>query len=165
MNRTDIPPQTAAEEPGGEQFSDLVRRILDLPSSDQQRLHAMLAAMLGPVPGAPIADRVAYPAVTNEDEAEDEYREIELWLASIDHEVPAKQVRLIDEVGTRVVFQASLDLLSERRGKLLDNHPPLAVRGAVTRLATESPVQLALGVLGLAVGIVSFAVWAFQKIF
>jgi len=161
MRPTDHTAATSPQSDNPDAFSDLIRRVLDLPSKDQQRLHAMLAAMLDAAPQA----RDESTAPSHEDAAEEERRDTQAWLAAIDLESPARQMKLIDEIIPQVEYQSSMELLEARRRTLLDNHPPLAVRGAVTRLASESPMQLVLGVAGLCVAIVSLAVWVFNRIF
>lgn len=164
MNTTQINQgaNTASSDSAARDFGSLLKDILDLPRHEQQRLSATLNSMLGDTTDS---TATVDPARVQEASAlDDEPERVQSYLNEIRQERPNTQIRLIDDLTTQVETQDSLTMLHARRQELLDDSPPLAVRVAITRLASDKPGQLAIGAAGLLLAVVSAGVWVFQRI-
>lgn len=129
------------------EFGEVLKGALALTPDDQARLCSVLQRVTG-VPDArstPDAEVKLPPAP---------HLTLEVWLQRIQNESAWSQLMLLDKALEAEDAPDQRAMLEEARAQLLRGHPPLAIRRAVTDLASRSPGGLCVGILGLMVGVV-----------
>lgn len=131
------------------EFTEILKGALALSQEDQARLCSVLQRVTGAA-GNLAADSVPEPLSESE-------RTVQDWLQQIRGEAPWIQLVFLDdalEAEDAVVKRAALDAA---RTQLLRDHPPLAIRRAVTDLAARHPAGVCVGALGLLIGVFGLA--------
>lgn len=127
------------------EFGEVLKSALALCQDDQARLCSVLQRLTGapaPLPEGGTEVQLAPQRTAQE------------WLDQIQNEAPWSQLALLDEALEAEDASDERAVLEGARAQLLRAHPPLAIRRAVTELASRSPVAICVGILGLLVGIV-----------
>lgn len=140
-------------------FPRVLTEVLALSRQDQQQVYAVLARVIGEAP----ADQPAHVEVAAVPEQPE--RASSDWLMLIDHEPPWSKVQLIDDALEREDEADQRQVLSNALSSLLSEHPQLAVRRAVTRVALEHPIGICAGGIGLLLGVVAIAQSLFRVLF
>lgn len=144
-------------------LSGVLRRVLELGHEDQKRLRAILSSLAGApadaVTNAPASSTEPHPA------EEPAAGTASQWLDQIRAEAPWSQVRLLDEALHAEDGETDLQLLRDARARLLQENPPLAVRLAVVRLATERPLAVCTGGVGLLLAVIALGRGVFRLVF
>lgn len=127
------------------EFGEVLKGALALCQDDQARLCSILQRLTGaPAPLPEGGTEVQLPP----------QRTAQEWLGQIQNETPWSQLALLDEALEAEDAPDERAVLETARAHLLRAHPPLAIRRAVTELASRSPVAMCVGILGLLVGVV-----------
>ncbi len=124
------------------QFSGILQDALALPEQERQRLAQGMAELylLPAAPSQPPQEILL--ARTAED--------VSAWLQEISGHTPWDQLQLIDEALLDVEEEGEeAAALKTARARLLDDHPPVAVRGAIVSAASQHPIGTFFGVAGL----------------
>ena len=127
------------------EFGEVLKGELALCQDDQARLCSVLQRLTGapaPLPEGGTEVQLAPQRTAQE------------WLGQIQNEAPWSQLALLDEALEAEDAPDERAVLEGARAHLLRAHPPLAIRRAVTELASRSPVAMCVGILGLLVGVV-----------
>lgn len=127
------------------EFGEVLKGALALCQDDQARLCSVLQRLTGAP--APLPEGGTEVQLAPQRPAQE-------WLGQIQNEAPWSQLALLDEALEAEDAPDERAVLEEARAHLLRAHPPLAIRRAVTELASRSPVAMSVGILGLLVGVV-----------
>lgn len=131
-------------------FPHVLSGALSLSADDQQQLCAVLVR---------VTSRGAAPVVQQEEaslaRAEEMSEELGAaeWLKLIEADPPWTKVQLLDDALGRVDDADEQEVLTTALNSLLREHPPLAVRRAVSRVAVEHPIGICVGATGLLLGL------------
>lgn len=129
------------------EFAEVLKGALALSHDDQVRLCSVLQRVTGAAGHLGSTYRGAAPEPAMQSTVED-------WLRQIQGESPWTQLVLLDEALEAEDSPAERCALEAARTQLLRTHTPVAIRRAVTDLASRSPVAICVGALGLLVGVV-----------
>jgi hypothetical protein len=129
------------------EFGEVLKSALALCQDDQARLCSLLQRLTGAPAPLPLPEGGTEVQLAPQRTAQE-------WLGQIQNEAPWSQLALLDEALEAEDAPDERAVLERARAHLLRAHPPLALRRAVTELASRSPVAMCVGILGLLVGVV-----------
>ena len=125
-------------------FAGVLKGALALPEEDKRRLAELMVRVTTPDAAVPA---IAPPPDSQPAEAP-QVGAAE-WLRSIRGEPAWVQLQLVDAALETADDAAEAQVLRDAQRAMLQENPPLAVRRAVVRLASEHPIGICVGALGL----------------
>jgi hypothetical protein len=140
------------EPPPEARFADVLRGALALAADDQARLCSVLQRITA-LPAPPSSAIPPAAALTPEEVAHEE-QTLETWLQQIRCEPVWTQLLLLDDALAGVDSEEEASAIRAARTRLLQANPPIAVRRAVVDLASQHPMGVCVGAVGLAVAII-----------
>lgn len=141
-------------------FAGVLKGALALPEDDRRRLAELMVRVTAPE--APPAQIVPAPDPRAESPPEAGAAE---WVLKIRTEPASVQLQLIEDALESTDDASELQVLREAHRALLQENLPLAVRRAVERVASEHPVGICVGALGLLLAVVALARGVFRLVF
>lgn len=147
----------------GSELADVLQRVLALHPDDQRRLRDILVSLAGAQAGAqpPVESVTTYDSGG----AEGAEAHVAQWLDQVRREDPWSQLYLLDEAIERAEDEEEARSLREARSRLLQENPPIAVRSAIVRLATERPMAVGAGSVGLILALFALGRGLFHLMF
>jgi hypothetical protein len=139
MQATD---SSATPASGAPEFSRALELALKLDASDQRRLLDVLAIVSAP-------DTIAGPTIPGAPAPLDDPPTVQQWIASV-QAVPARERLSLIEEALQGASEAEAKPLEEERRAIFQQQPALAVRVAVERAVSHSPLLTLVGVVGIA---------------
>jgi hypothetical protein len=141
-------------------FAGVLKGALALSEEDKRRLAELMVRVT-----APEAARTAI-APAPEPRADDapEIGAAE-WLRKIRTEPAWVQLQLIEDALESTDEASELQVLRDAQKALLQENPPLAIRRAVERVASEHPVGICIGGLGLLLALIALLRGLFHLVF
>lgn len=152
------------EDDGREsELAGVLQRVLALHPDDQRRLRDILLSLAS----APAAGQPRAEVDAKDDDAAAASAEVHVaeWLHQVRSEAPWSQLRLLDDAIERVGDEEEARSLREARSRLLQENPPIAVRSAIVRLATERPLAVSAGSVGLILALFALGRGLFHLVF
>lgn len=128
-------------------FAGVLRGALALPEEDKRRLAEVMSRVTdsslaigstAPLAGQPSHAELEEPQTTAAE-----------WVLKIRGEPAWTQLQLLEEAIESADDPSELQVLQSAHKTLLQENPPLAVRRAVVRVASQHPVGFCVGALGL----------------
>lgn len=140
-------------------LSGVLKAALALPAEDQRRLCEILDRITSSESSTGAARPVVASATVDSEVGATE------WLQQIQGHPLWVQVQLLDEALESVEEPDEIEVLREAQNRLLSENPPLAVRRAVVRLASEHPMGICAGGVGLLLAVAAVARGLFHVVF
>lgn len=134
-------------------FAGVLRGALALPEEDRRRLAELMVRLTSPESTGAIA--VAPPTHAAADDAQ-EVTATE-WLKKIGGEPAWVQLQLVEAALDSAEDPSEQQVLRDAHAQLLQDNPPIAVRRAVVRLASEHPLGICVGAVGLLLAVAALA--------
>lgn len=141
-------------------FAGVLKGALALPEEDKRRLTELMVrvttpdaagAAITPAP-SPRADDATLLGAAG-------------WLHKIRGEAAWVKLQLLEDALESTDDSSELQVLREAHKALLQDNPPLAIRRAVVRVASDHPVGICVGGLGLLLALVALARGLFHLVF
>lgn len=128
-------------------FAGVLRGALALPEEDKRRL----AEIMSRVTGSSLAIGATAPLAAHPPQAVLEEPQVTAaeWVLRIRNEPAWDQLQLLEDALESADDPSELQVLQSAHKTLLQENPPLAVRRAVVRVASQHPVGICVGALGL----------------
>jgi hypothetical protein len=139
------------EPPPEAQLADVLKGALALSADDQAQLCSVLLRITA-LPASPL-DVVPPSAEHATDQAAHEQQAVENWLQQVQREPVWTQLLLLDDALAGIDSEEEASALRAARTQLLQANPPIAVRRAVVDLASQHPIGVCVGAVGLAVAL------------
>lgn len=149
----------------------ILAQVLNLEESERHRVYAVLRALYGgeasSVPqlrseGASPNNPYAPPEVTDQDEL----HSVKMWYESLGSDATDfERINLIDEAILETDHTTARNYLERKRREIMDDRPGVAVRVAVTRIATRQPWMVVGALTGAVLGTVSLFRWLLRVLF
>lgn len=153
-------PRFSAEE------GEVLMQILALDEPAQINLYRILSSIVGGSHGANLTQgQSTEPSPVEDDDKLQE--DVIQWIDELKQAkiTSYERVRLLDlEINDSNTDQIN-KLLETARAEVLDNNPPVAVRRAVIKVASENVVMCTIGGIGLVMAVVSALLTVVKKIF
>lgn len=145
----------------------VLRDILALDQKEQAKLYQVLRAILGQPAGDAPATKVEQIKDEQVEDPAEIQAEVQLWLDELMESNLSnyQRVAILEEKYSAANSELVNGMLDKALRDILDQHPPIAIRRAVVKLATENIVLCAIGGLGLLLAIGSGLASVVRKIF
>lgn len=141
-------------------FAGVLKGALALPEEDKRRLAELMVRVTAP--GATPVQIAPAPEPRAESAPEIGAAE---WVLKIRGEPASVQLQLIEDALESTDDVSEVQVLREAHKELLQENPPLAIRRAVERVASEHPIGICVGGVGLLLALVAFARGVFHLVF
>lgn len=143
-------------------FAGVLKGALSLPEEDRRRLAELMVRVTRAnetATGITLApSEPSLPEGAREQSASE-------WLQTIRGEPAWVQLQLLEAALESTDDPSELEVLRNAHKQLLQDNPPIAVRRAVVRLASEHPLGICVGAAGLLLAVVAFASRLFHLAF
>lgn len=128
-------------------FAGVLRGALALPEEDKRRLAEVMSRVTDSSPA--VGTTVALAGHPPQAVLEEPHVTAAEWVRKIRDEPAWDQLQLLEDAIERADDPSELQVLQTAHKTLLQENPPLAVRRAVVRLASQHPVGICVGASGL----------------
>lgn len=140
-------------------FTGVLKGALALPEEDKRRLAEIMVRVTTPDAAAP----AIAPAPSSQPVEAPQVGAVE-WLRSIRGEPAWVQLQLVDDALETADDAAEAQVLRDAQRAMLQENPPLAVRRAVVRVASEHPIGICVGALGLLLALIALGRGLFRLV-